>query len=151
MVDCGLDELIASFRSVKRESVSRSRPGVPSASRHHRTKVRSETVHHEGRRVVKLGILLAGLLTLGVSTSCGGTLYAVQAGAASSKVEEAKAVGAETLAPYEYYLAVEHLKKASEEASQADYRDAVDLAELAEEYADKAIKLARDAHKGAGR
>lgn len=82
---------------------------------------------------------------------CGGTLYAVQATAASSKLEEARAVGAERLAPYEFYLADEHMKKASEEASQANYGDAIDLAEKAEESADKAIKLARDAHKGAGR
>ncbi len=86
-----------------------------------------------------------------MSTGCGGTLYAVQAGAASSKVEEAKAVGAETLAPYRYYLAVEYMKKASEEASQADYGDAVELADKAEVEATKAITDARNAHKGAGR
>jgi hypothetical protein len=95
-------------------------------------------------------IAIAGAALLATS-ACGGTLYAVQAGAASAKVEEAKAVGAEQLAPYEYYLAVEHMKKASEEASNADYGDAVDLAEASEEFADKAIKLAREAHKGAGR
>jgi hypothetical protein len=89
--------------------------------------------------------------TTAALTSCGGSLYAIQAGAASSKLEEAKAIGAERLAPYEYYLADEHMRKASEEASQADYGDAVDLAEMAEEFADKAIKLSRDAHKGAGR
>jgi OmpA-OmpF porin, OOP family len=85
------------------------------------------------------------------ATGCGGTLYAVQASAASSKVNEAKAVGAEKMAPYEFYLAEEHMKKASEEASQANYGDAVELAEKAEEAADKAIKLSRDAHKGKGR
>lgn len=101
-----------------------------------------------------IGSCLAGLAlvaSLVVSTGCGGTLYAVSASSASSKVEEAKAVGAEQLAPYEYYLAVEHLKKASEEASQADYGDAEELASEAEKFADKAIRLARDAHKGAGR
>ena len=85
------------------------------------------------------------------SAGCGGTLYAVQASAASSKVNEARAVGAERLAPYEFYLAEEHMKKASEEASQANYGDAVELAERAEEAADKAIKLSRDAHKSKGR
>lgn len=94
--------------------------------------------------------LLLGLLALGAS-GCGGVLYAVEASSASSKVNEAKAVGAEKLAPYEFYLAEEHLRKASEEASQANYGDAVDLAEKAEEAADKAIKLSRDAHKGKGR
>ena len=78
-------------------------------------------------------------------------LYAVQASAANSKVEEARSLRAETQAPYEFYLAEEHMKKASEEASQANYGDAVELAERAEEAADKAIKLTRDALKGRGR
>ena len=98
----------------------------------------------------RIALLLAILVAPALS-GCGGVLYAVNGGSAHSKVEEAKAVGAEQFAPYEYYLAVEHLKKASEEASQADYGDANDLAEQAEEFADKAIKLSRDAHKGAGR
>jgi hypothetical protein len=71
--------------------------------------------------------------------------------AAASRVEEAKAVGAEQLAPYEYYYAKEHLEKAQEEAAEADYGDAIDLANTSEEYADKAIRLTRDAHRGAGR
>jgi hypothetical protein len=82
---------------------------------------------------------------------CGGTLYAIQASSASGKIEEAKAMGAEKLAPYEYYLAEEHMKKASEEAATAEYGDAVDLADKAEKYAEKAISLSRQAHKGAGR
>jgi hypothetical protein len=102
---------------------------------------------HPLHRIALIGVFLA----LPSMTGCGGVLYAVNAGSASSKVEEAKALGAEQLAPYEYYLAVEHLKKASFEASQADYGDANDLAEAAEEFADKAIKLSREAHKGAGR
>lgn len=93
---------------------------------------------------------LLALLALG-STGCGGTLYAVQASAASAKVNEARTVEADKLAPYEYYLAEEHMKKASEEASQANYGDAVELAEKAEEAADRAIKLARDARKSKGR
>jgi hypothetical protein len=43
------------------------------------------------------------------------------------------------------------MQKAQSEASEADYSDAINLAETAEEYADKAINLARDAHRGAGR
>jgi hypothetical protein len=111
------------------------------------------TVKRVGQHRAKTGVVLLACAIVSAvgSTGCGGTLYAIHAGAASSKVEEAKAVGAEQLAPYEYYLAVEHMKKASEEASQADYGDAVDLAEMAEEFATKAIKLSRDAHKGAGR
>ena len=84
-------------------------------------------------------------------SGCGGVLYAAQAGGAAAKLEQAKEVGAEERAPYEYYVAREHMTKASEEASQGDYGDAADLAEIAEEYADKAIRLAREAHRGAGR
>jgi len=82
---------------------------------------------------------------------CGNTLYAFQANAASSKIEEARELGAEELAPYEYYYARTHLDKAMEEAAAADYGDAANLAEVAEEYADKAIRLSRDAHRGGGR
>jgi hypothetical protein len=58
---------------------------------------------------------------------------------------------AEKYAPYEYFYAKEHLDKASEEARTADYGDAINLADVADEYADKAIELARGAHEGAGR
>ncbi|HVU02270.1 MAG TPA: DUF4398 domain-containing protein [Polyangiaceae bacterium] len=85
------------------------------------------------------------------SAGCGNTLYAFQVNSAANKVEEAHELGAEKLAPYEYYYAKEHLEKAQEEAAEADYSDAIDLAEESEEYADKAIRLTKDAHRGAGR
>lgn len=91
---------------------------------------------------IAAGSLLAG---------CGGALYAVQIGSASSKVEQAKEIGAEQLAPYEYVYAREHLEKARSEAAEGDYSDAISLAEIAEQHADKAIRLSRDAHRGAGR
>jgi hypothetical protein len=84
-------------------------------------------------------------------SGCGHTLYAVAANSASSKVEEARELGAEQYATYDFYLATEHLEKAQTEASEADYSDAANLAEQAEEHANKAIRLAREAHRGAGR
>ncbi|HEY3233665.1 MAG TPA: hypothetical protein VGJ84_03045 [Polyangiaceae bacterium] len=84
-------------------------------------------------------------------TGCGNTLYAIQANAAASKLEEAKELGAEQLAPYEYYYAKEHLEKAQAEAADADYGDATSLASTSEDFADKAIRLTREAHRGAGR
>jgi hypothetical protein len=100
------------------------------------------------RRVLAAaGLVLAALLASG----CGNTLYAVQISAASSKLEEAHELGAEQYAPYEYWYAYEHIQKAQSEAAEADYGDAVNLAETGEEYAEKAIKLAHDAHRGAGR
>lgn len=91
---------------------------------------------------------MLGALTL---SGCGNTLYAIQANSASSKLEEAEALGAAQYAAYEYYYARAHFEKARTEAAEADYSDAINLAEIAEEYAEKAIKLARDAHQGAGR
>lgn len=93
---------------------------------------------------------LTVLLVLAAS-GCGGTLYALDVGSASSKLESARALGAERLAPYEYWMAFEHLQKAKEEAASADYGDALSFTGTAEEYADKAIKLSRQAHEGAGR
>ncbi len=101
------------------------------------------------RPALRLGPLAATVLL--VCTSCGNTLYAVQANSASGKLEEARELGAEELAPYEYYYAKEHLQKAQSEAAEADYSDAVDLAATSEEYSEKAIRLAREAHRGAGR
>lgn len=95
---------------------------------------------------------ILGWLGLAVGTSgCGNTLYAIQANSAASKLQEAQALGAEKYAPYEYYYAKEHLHKAETEAAEADYGDATDLAEASEQYAAKAIKLARQARRGAGR
>jgi hypothetical protein len=82
---------------------------------------------------------------------CGNTLYAVAANSASSKVEEARELGAEQYATYDFYLATEHLTKAETEASEADYSDAANLADKGGEHADKAIRLAREAQRGAGR
>ena len=82
---------------------------------------------------------------------CGHTMYAINANAATAKLEEAHELGAELYAPYEYWFALEHIDKAHTEASEGDYGDAIDLAKIGEEYADKAIELARSAHRGAGR
>lgn len=98
----------------------------------------------------RVPVVAAGLLAA-LAAGCGNTLYAIQISSASSKLEEAHELGAEQYAPYEYWFAYEHIEKAQSEASEADYSDAVKLAEVGEEYADRAIKLARDAHRGAGR
>ncbi len=93
--------------------------------------------------------LSVGALLLCVG--CGNTLYAVDANSAEEKLEEARQLGAEELAPYEYYYAKAHLEKAASEAAEAEYGYASDLAEISEEYAIKAAKLSREARRGAGR
>lgn len=84
--------------------------------------------------VVCLGLMLPG---------CGNVLYTVSASRASGKLEEARLAGAEKSTLYEYTLAQEHLNKAMSEASEADYGDAYELAQLANEYATQALNKAR--------
>jgi hypothetical protein len=92
--------------------------------------------------VAALAVMLVG---------CGHGLFAIHARGAESKLAEARELQAPDLAPYEYYYAEAHLEKAKQEAAEADYGDAIDLAETSEEYADKAVELSRSAREGAGR
>jgi hypothetical protein len=91
------------------------------------------------------------LLATFVLPGCGNVLYAVKANSAEQRFEEARELGAQESAPYEFYLAREHLEKAKVEAAEADYGDAARLSEAAERFAEKAIELTRHAHGGAGR
>lgn len=100
-------------------------------------------------RTFGVGVLAA--LCLAGASGCGGSIYAITASSASSKLETAEALGAEKYAPYEFFYAREHLTKAQEEAATADYGDAIKFASTAEEFAEKAIVLAKSAHEGAGR
>jgi hypothetical protein len=99
----------------------------------------------------RTGLAAVVVVAAALPAGCGGALYAIQVNSAASKVAQAKELGAEKLAPYEYYYANEHLTKAMSEASEGDYSDAKEFADVAEEYADKAIKLSKEAHRGAGR
>src|SRR5262252_988690 len=90
------------------------------------------------RRASRLAVASAVAAFFGAA-GCGNTIYAFKASSAANKVEEARELGAEKLAAYEYYYAQQHLEKAEEEAAEADYSDAINLAEASEEYADKAI------------
>lgn len=75
---------------------------------------------------------------LGLS-GCGSVYYAVSVNAAQARVEQAREMGAEQAAPYEYYYAREHLREAQRSASESSYGDAATYAETAETYAQKAI------------
>lgn len=86
-------------------------------------------------------LLASAALTL--ATSCGPSLYSFNAIPAAQVVEEAEQAGAAERAPYEYYLAREYLDKAREEASEANYQDAVELAERARELGENARDTAR--------
>jgi hypothetical protein len=110
-----------------------------------RSNVRAKSAGGTGRRALAL------LFAVPCFAGCGNTLYAIQVNSASSKLEEAEQLGAEKFAPYEFYYAKAHLEKAQHEAAEADYGDATDLASTAEDFADKAIRLSREAHRGGGR
>jgi len=94
---------------------------------------------------------LALLVALGAMTGCGNAFFVVYTSGATNKLEEAKELGAEEYAAYEYYMAQEYLTKARSEAAEADYSDAIDLAQESREFSEKAIELARAAHRSAGR
>jgi len=82
---------------------------------------------------------------------CGTTLYTAHILPASRMVEQAEEAGAAENAPYEYYYALEHLKKAREEAGEAAYQDATAFARIAEEYGVKARDLSRRRMREMGR
>lgn len=88
------------------------------------------------------------LLALPVLSGCGSVYYTVSVNAAQARLEQARAVGAEQAAPYEYTFAREHLRKAQVEAAEASYSDAAAYADTAEMYAQKAIDVAEAAKKG---
>lgn len=77
--------------------------------------------------------------------------YTVRSLSAAATLEEARTLGAPRLAEYEYYYAEAMLEKSREEAAEAAYGDAIEMADIAEEYATKAVELSREARRGAGR
>jgi hypothetical protein len=103
------------------------------------------------RSIAQAALLALALTAATVLGGCGGGYYALTVNSATSRLEEARAMGAEQLAPYEYYYAKEHLRQAQVEASAANYSDAINFAETAEEYANRAIQFAHEARKAGGR
>ena len=83
---------------------------------------------------------------------CGPVEYINQVGnKAAGAVSAAKLASAERYAPYEYTAAEEYLHKAREEASHAEYQDAIEYGRKAEELANRAraITVERMAKEGA--
>lgn len=95
--------------------------------------------------------LLISLLTALLFSGCGPTIYTSNVLSASRSVEAARHVDAATHAPYEYYYAEEHLKKAREEASESNYEAAIEYARVAKEYSEKARDRARAQMRESGR
>src|SRR5690349_12901388 len=101
-------------------------------------------------RGIGLALVLCAFGVAPTLTGCGSVYYAVSVNAAQSRLEQARQVGAEHQAPFEYYFAKEHLRQAQIEAAEASYGDAAAYAETAEQYAQKAIDLAMAAKRSEG-
>ena len=95
--------------------------------------------------------LAAVLLSLPALSGCGSVYYTVSVNAAQARLEQARAAGAEQAAPFEYYFAREHLRKAQHEAAEASYSDAASYADTAELYAQKAIEIVQSSKKAEGK
>jgi hypothetical protein len=91
---------------------------------------------------------LAIMVLCALLSGCGSLYYTVNINSAEARVEQARQMGAETQAPFEYYYAKEHLRQAQVEAADASYSDAATYAEIAERYAQNAIELITRARKG---
>ncbi len=142
MINLGVDAIAAALIAsgwVRRDGMTQTSPR------------KNAIVKAHVKRFRTLAVLASTLICLSINTGCGGSIYAITSSGASSKLEAAEALGAERHAPYEYWTAKEHLTKAMEEASTADYGDAIKFAGIAEDYAEKAIVLSKQAHEGSGR
>jgi hypothetical protein len=90
------------------------------------------------------------LLLIGLP-ACGGIIYTDKVNTVSHKLELARDTKAEEYAPFEYYTAKEHLLKAQEQASKADYGDAIDLLNEADHAVDHALQMTAEAAKNGGK
>lgn len=74
---------------------------------------------------------------------CGGVTYSLRIVQASDALARAEQLGAAARAPYEYHYALEHLRKAREQAARSEYGTAEHLADTAYTYANRAVQLAQ--------
>jgi hypothetical protein len=95
----------------------------------------------DGSVAAVMRVPTAALLLAFGPAACGVVPSPVLVQAASSRIEEARAIGAERLATYEYYCAKEHLDRARSVVSDTSSRDAARLAQEAQQYASEAIEL----------
>jgi hypothetical protein len=97
-----------------------------------------------GRRAVApIAASSLGIALFCGALGCGNAIYAARITQASQELARAEQLGAEARAPYEYHYALEHLRKARSEAMEADYGDAIELAQIAYDYASRAVQVAQ--------
>ena len=94
-------------------------------------------------------VMLPLLLVLATTAGCGPIEYiTIVTFEASRSVDEATAVKAGELAPYEYTAAVEYLHKAREVGGYARYHEAIEFGKKARDYGRDAVRLSRERAAG---
>jgi hypothetical protein len=94
---------------------------------------------HAGVKTRAAGV---GLLIALSGGGCGPVLYQSAVSKAEGALISARENNAHWYAPYEYHYAQANLDKAYEEASHAEYEDAVSFAKAAQDYAGRALRIA---------
>lgn len=84
----------------------------------------------------------AGVLFI-AEAGCGHPLYLARIAQASAELTRAEQLDAAEKAPYEYYYALEHLRQARSEGLEADYPEAMALAQVAFDYASRAVEVSQ--------
>ena len=84
-------------------------------------------------------VLLAVVLCVGLVAGCA-TANAIQG--ARTSLDKAKAAGAESKAPFEYYAAEAYLGKAVHQAEKGDNKQADIFTKQSQEYSAKALEMA---------
>lgn len=84
----------------------------------------------------------ASVLIACAASGCGPVLYQSAVSKAEGALVSARENNAHWYAPYEYHYAQANLDKAYEEASRAEYEDAMNFAKAAQDYAGRALRIA---------
>jgi hypothetical protein len=92
-------------------------------------------------RLFRSPTLLAFGITCWLALAGCSAAAAVQNVKAAAAVERAREAGTAKTAPYEFAAAQAYLAKAREEASEAQYLDAIRFAKAAQQSADKAVEV----------
>lgn len=103
------------------------------------------------RAYLPLPVLTVFAALAALVAGCNPILYTMNAGSASSSVEEARLANAPEYAPYEYYLSEAYLDKSREEAAEGQYQDARRFASVAEENGVKGREIASRHMRETGR
>jgi hypothetical protein len=88
--------------------------------------------------------LLAFAALAALSSGCAAAASAVNTSRAAAAVEAARKSGAGAEHEYEMTLAQAYLDKAREEASEAQYLDAIHYAQYARSFAENAVRKSRE-------